>query len=353
MSLANLENLFDRVKIERAVSQMYPVRMGLQSLFFPKQFPATSTKYVEFHIKKGSQTISNYKRRGEEPTKINAVGYEKRIEEPPLIFNQTTTDADDFFKAQFGENIYSSTSPMRNAEMKLAQDFIQLKEVQQRNILKQVADVLINGTSTFDYANGTSPTIDWNRPAGNSASAGEAWSDSTSCDPDNDIIVLAEKIRQASGFQRIVVVMNEATKIKYMASAKVQETRDKANYYLGMVNTTTRESVNGLRRIATVEDMPIYTFNEIYIDTVGTNPKTYIPDDKVIIASPDAQVGIHYAGLSAVIDNGRQVQRGIFPQQELAYMYLNRHNESWEARYKSAPLVAMTQADAFGVLDVS
>lgn len=343
MGIEEQVNSFDRVTIQDMVRQMYPVRMGLQELFFRKQYTPVTTKYVEYHIKKGSQAVSDYVRRGGESLKIGSDGYNKVIQTPPLIFNHITTESVDFFKSQFGYNPYSSVTPQTQQRQKLAEDLAKLKEIQQRNILLQCSQALTTGITTLDYGDSTD-TIDWDVPVTQKLTAGITWDNDTTADPDGDILGLAEIVRKQSGMQRIIIVMNEKTKIDYLNCSKVQQKRDLLRYDMGSIDVTNREAQSGLRRIGTVEDIIIYTFNEIYFKD-GVQ-QSYIPDNKVIVASPDGTTGIHYAGLDIMTET----ESGIIAAQETAYMYKNMKNEVMELRYKSAPLVAMTEADCFGIL---
>lgn len=344
MGIEEQVNSFDRVTLQDMVRQMYPVRMGLQELFFRKQYTPVTTKYVEYHIKKGSQAVSDYVRRGGESLKIGSDGYDKIIQEPPQIFNHITTESADFFKSQYGYHPYSSVTPKSQQRQKLAEDLIKLKEIQQRNILLQCSQALTTGKTTLAFDDGSNKVIDWKIPATQKLTAGITWDNDTTADPDSNILALAEIVRKQAGVQRIVVVMNEKTKIDYLNCSKVQQKRDLLRYDMGSIDVTNREAQSGLRRIGTVEDIVIYTFNEIYFKD-GVQ-QSYIPDNKVIVASPDGTSGIHYAGLDVMTET----ESGIIAAQEIAYMYKNMKNEVMELRYKSAPLVSMTQADCFSIL---
>ncbi len=337
------KEIFDRRVIQASVEQMYPVNMGLYDLFFGgKEVDPVDTEYVEVDIYKGSRRISKYSKRGFRGSQVENVGYKTVTYKPPLMSPEKTTRAAELFKKEFGKSVYDTEDKSKRAYAKLGKDFAELKEMCERTKLTQVSSALSSGTITIDE-NGESRTIDFDMPSSHKIvlSGTDLWSDSAS-DPIADIKTWKRMIQNDSGLSCDAMVFGNDVVDAFVAHQKVQDYMNLRRLNLGEITMTTLD--NGLVKIAEVHGVTIYSYDEMIRDESTQQNVPVISDDTVLFGSTKAKVAVHFAGIEVV--DGEIVY--IEAATEYADIYTDKAEKAMKARYQTAPLCALSQADAFG-----
>lgn len=336
--------MFDRVVIQSAVEQMYPVNMGLYNLFFGgKEVEPVDTEYVEVDIYKGSRRISRYSKRGHRGSQVENVGYKTETYKPPLMSPEKTTRAGELFKKEFGKSINDSGDSSAHAYAKLGRDFEELKEMCERTKLTQVSDALSTGTITIDES-GVSRVIDFDMPASHKIilSGGDLWSDTTNSDPIADIKTWKRLISSDSGVACDAMVFGNDVVDAFVAHPKVQSYMENRRMNLGEVNMTTLEG--GLVQIATIHGVTIYSYDELIRDEDTQLNIPVVADNRVLFGATGAKVSVHFAGIEITEDDIVYIAAA----QEYSEVYTDRAEKAMKVRYQTAPLCALSQADAFG-----
>jgi len=339
------KEVFDRRVIQGSVEQMFPVNMGLYDLFFGgKEVEPVDTEYVEIDVYKGSRRISKYSKRGHRGSQVENVGYKTVTHKPPLMSPEKTTRAAELFKKEFGKSVYDDSGSSARAYAKLGKDFAELKEMCERTKLTQVSDALSTGTITI-VEDGETRVIDFDMPASHKIilSGGDLWSDTTNSDPIADIKAWKRLASQDSGVVCDAMVFGNDVVDAFVAHPKVQAYMDKRRMNLGEVNMTTLE--NGLVQIATnIHGVTIYSYDELIRDEATQLNVPVVADDKVLFGATGAKVSVHFAGIEVTEDEIVYVDAA----QEYSEVYTDKAEKAMKARYQTAPLCALSQADAFG-----
>lgn len=335
---------FDRVVVQGAVEQMYPVNMGIYELFWGgKDEDPVDTEYVEVAIYKGSRRHAKYTKRGSRGHQVENVGYKDVAYKPPLMKPTKTTRASELFKKDFGKTPFDNgTSGADRAYAKLGKDFEELKEMCERTKLLQASEALESGTVTIDE-NGATRTIDFDMPSSHKIvlSGTDLWTDTTNSDPIADIMAWQVMIAKDSGLQLDALVFGIDVVAAFIAHPKVQSYFDKRNIVIGDVKVEKLD--NGLTRISDVMGTDIYTFIEWVKDNDTGLDTPVVPDNMVLGGSVKAKVSTHYAAVEVVEDDI------VYPaaMREYTDVYTDRSAGAMKAEYQTAPLVALSQADAF------
>lgn len=339
-----MADVFDRVVIQGSVEQMYPVNMGIYDLFFGgKEQEPVDTEWVEIDIYKGSRRISKYSKRGHRGSQVENVGYKTVAHKPPLMSPETTTRAAALFKKELGKSVHDSGDASDRAYAKLGKDFIELKEMCERTKLMQVSDALTTGTITIDE-DGATRTIDFDMPASHKIvlSGVDLWSDTANSDPIADIKTWKKLASDDSGVTCDAMVFGSDVIDAFVAHPKVQNYMNLRRLNLGEVTMTTLE--NGLVKIAEVHGVTIYSYDELVRDEATQLNVPVVPVDTVIFGGTGAKVSTHFGAIEVVDDEIAYV----IAAQEYSDVYTDKAAKAMKARYQTAPLCALSQADAFG-----
>lgn len=335
-------SVFTRKKITHIVEQMYPVKRGLFDMFWGnKEAQPSDTKEVTIEIIKGNRGSALYSARGTSGNQVEHTGYEQTTLTPPYISEKMITTAGELFYKDVGDNPYKKKSQRKRALRKLGEDFAVLKARAERAKLLQARDLLKSGKISYKV-NGKTYTIDFKMPSKHKIVLD---SDNVFTNPNSDPIKLIREYKrlivESSGLTPDVIIMGADVLDAYFANPNVKEYYDNRRMVVETIKADATVTKDGLTKYGKVEGMDLCTFEEYISD--GTTTEAVMPKDYFFMGCSEAKVSVEYGALP-VIENGLVY---IEAKKELSYVITEENSESMVAKHKTAPLVCLSQSDAF------
>jgi len=336
-------NPFLRQNITAVVEQMYPVKTGLLDLFWGnKEAEPSDTKEVTIEIIKGNRGSAVYSARGTAGNQVEHTGYEQMTLTPPYISEKIVTQAGELFFKDVGDNPYKKKSQRKRALRRLGEDFETLKSRAVRAKLLQARDLLNSGKITYSV-NGKDYEIDFKMPTEHQITldTDNVFTNEDKSDPIQIIKSHKRKTVESSGLTPDVIVMGADVLDAFFAHPKVKAYYDNRRMVIETIKADAKTGKDGLTRYGKIEGMDLCSFEEYIHNGTATTP--IMPSDKYFMGSSEAKVSIEYGALP-VIEKGLVY---IEAKKELGYVVTDENSESMVAKHKTAPLVCLSQSDAF------
>lgn len=238
---------------------------------------------------------------------------------PPLVAPEKVTTIDDLLERRPGENMYSGKTPERRAVEKMAQDFIELREmITRREELMCVQTIFtgkipiigegVNEVISFDFTN--TEVI---------SKAAEKWTNEAS-NPIEDLKRWHETVQKKGFINCDICVMGKDVIKAFINHPKVKDVLDVRNYNLAVIQP--RQLPNGVTYIGTIHEigLDIYKYSEWYLDD-WTNPeapedKPLVPDNQLALLSSGANYSMYYGAITLITEpngNFRTVEGKLVP----------------------------------------
>jgi len=341
-----MANPFERKRLSYFVEQLYPVKMGLFNLFFKgKESEPSDTKTVEIEIIKGTRGAATYSARGTTGTQVENSGYETFIVEPPYISEKKITIAGELYNKDVGDNPYRKKKQRKRALKKLGQDFVELKEREQRALLIQVVSVLDGGVLKYKI-NDKEYTIDFKMPKEHILTTADE--DKFDTDGSNPIALIRKDrtlVAKTSGVTPDRLIMASDALDKFFENPMVQKYYDNRKLTIQQIKIDAVANDDGLIDYGDLLGMKLYGYEEHV--NIGTNKSPNVqpimPNGKYFMGSSKAKVSVEYGALPVV-------EKGVVyleAKKEISYVVTDEESESMVAKHKTAPCVCLSQSDAF------
>ena len=180
------------------------------------------------------------------------------------------------------------------------------------------------------------------------------WSATATSDPLADIERGIKKIQTRSGHTPTEVWLHPNDWALASSSVKLQAQLNQLNTNIGSVDRASAASGNGVRLVANLAGLNIYTYSQsVTVQNLdGTQSVVeLVPDGKILFANPTAETMMAY-GVVEINDVKAQVTR-YAALRRVPNMYLNQKNPAVTVvEIKCAPLPVPLEPDAFYVIKV-
>ena len=298
--MADEVSIYEPRTMGRVIQKLPPVRTFFRSTFFRHE-ETFVTKSVDVDFRKGSRKVAPFVSRVIGGKIVPNTGYETKTYTPPLVAPEKVTTIDDLLERRPGENMYSGKTPAQRAVEKMAQDFIELREMITRREELMCAQTIftgqipiigdgVNEVITFGFTNHEEITT-----------AAKKWTDAKS-DPIEDLKRWHETVQKNGFLNCDICVMGKDVATAFVNHAKVKELLDIKNYHLAVIQP--RQLPNGVTYLGTIHEigLDIYKYNEWYLDD-WTNPEKpvelpMVPDGTLMMASTHAKYSMYYGAIS-------------------------------------------------------
>lgn len=252
-----------------------------------------------------------------------------------------------------GEAINSNRTPAEREAEILAKDLRELKDMNLRRREWMIAQSLFNGKYIakvhsdsktydeveFDYGHTIKATI---------STANLKWTpaNAATSKPIDDLKLIAEKIGASTGKRPTVVIMGKDALAGFLASNQVKEYFDIHRYDFGQIQPSiVSEQVQYIGRLL-YPNVEIYEYSEAYIDEESGELTSFVPANKVLIASK----GIFSFKYGAVTqqENGKKVT---YEGEDIPKYDAVDHEEVTWIKLTSKPVPVPYDVDAWGVIE--
>lgn len=300
--MANEVSIYEPRTMGRVIKKLPPVRTFFRDTFF-KHEETFVTKNVDVDFKKGSRKVAPFVSRVIGGKIVPNTGHETKTYTPPLVAPEKVTTVDDLLERRMGESMYSGKTPAQRAVEKMADDFIELREmIARREELMCVQTIFtgqipiigdgVNEVITFGFTNFEEITA-----------AAKKWTDAKS-DPIDDLKRWHETVQKNGFLNCDICIMGKRVINIFINHPKVKETLDVKNYNLAVIQP--KQLPNGVTYIGTIHElgMDIYKDSEWYLDdwTDPDNPedKPLVPDDQLALLSSNAGYSMYYGAITLI-----------------------------------------------------
>lgn len=305
--MANEVSIYEPRTMGRIVSKMPPVRTFFRSTFF-KNEETFNTKSVDVDFVKGSRKVAPFVHRVIGGKTVPNTGYETKTYTPPLVAPDKITTVDDLLNRLPGESIVSGRTPAERAVLKMASDFVELRDMIARREELMCVQSIFTGTIPI-IGEGLNEIIDFqftNKETIQQAT--KKWSNAAS-DPIGDLKRWHKTVQQKGFVNCDMCVMASDVADAFMNHEKVQKVLDVKNFNLAVI--APRQLPNGVTYVGTIHElgMDIYTYNEWYLDdwTAPAAPeeKPLVPDGQLALLSSNANYSMYYGAITLIDENSK------------------------------------------------
>ena len=300
--MSNEVSIYEPRTMGRVIQKLPPVRTFFRSTFFKHEetFPSKS---VDVDFKKGSRKVAPYVSRLIGGKIVPNTGYETKTYTPPLVAPEKVTTIDDLLQRRPGEDMYSGRKPAERAVLKMAEDFIELREQITRREELMCAQAIFTGKIPI-IGDGVNEEIDFHFTNSETISkAADKWTAETS-NPIEDLKRWHETV-QKTGFTNCDICIMGADVVKaFLNNKNVKEQLDVKNYNLAVIQP--KQLPDGVTYIGTIHEigLDIYKYNEWYLDD-WTNPdnpedKPLVPTDSLALLSTNSNYSMYYGSITLI-----------------------------------------------------
>lgn len=300
--MANEVSIYEPRTMGRVVQKLPPVRTFFRSTFF-KHEETFTTKNVDVDFRKGSRKVAPFVSRLIGGKVVPNTGYETKTYTPPLVAPEKVTTVDDLLQRRPGESIYSGRTPAERAVLKMADDFVELREQIVRREELMCAQTILTGKIPI-IGDGVNEEIDFFFTNKETISeAKKKWTADTS-DPIADLKRWHETVQKTGFVNCDICVMGTGVANAFVGNAKVQKVLDVKNYNLAVIQP--RQLPNGYNVSGNLTNQGlIFTSTTNGIWTTGQNPaapedKPLVPADSLALLSTSSDYSMYYGAITLI-----------------------------------------------------
>jgi hypothetical protein len=300
--MAIIINTFGFAALTEAVNQMVPVPSFIKDLLFKRE-DTFSAKAVLMDIIVGGRKILPLVKRGQPGKMMSNTTQKSNLIEPPQLKPKKFLTAEDLYYTRgAGAPLFvvggaTGGDPILNARK-------QRYAIEQKDMLDALNRTIeylcckgLSGGFSIAQDDGLY-VIDYSMPSDNkpTLTTTAKWDAKTTCTPIADLRAWKIVASNASGKIPTMAIMNNATYGKFLASDEVQNTLNKLNIKLGVIQNDPAMLAVGAEKKGNIENLDIVVYGGVYIDSNNAQ-QNLIPDGVVALVSPAADHRLLYGGI--------------------------------------------------------
>lgn len=336
-------DIFDTTVLARVVAELPPPEPFFLNSFFPTVQTETAAE-IHFDVDTGSRRVAPFVSPIVAGQVVRSRGFKTQVFTPAYVKDKRVFDANRAFKRAIGERIGGELAPAQRQQAALARDLADQIDMLTRRQELMAIEALRTGKITVAGDNYPTVQVDFQRDAAltDALTGSDRWGQS-GIDPLDDVQKWSLLVTQKSGAAANVLVMDIKAWQAFSASAKVQKLLDRFRGKDVMNPTVVGE---GGRYMGSTGDFDIYVCVGWYEDPATGTLTPYLPDNTVIVTSPDLE-GVRAYG--AIRDEAAGFQA-------MAYFSKSWLENDPSVRYllmQSAPLPVPYRVNASGCFTVA
>lgn len=283
------------------------------------------------------------------------------VYEPPEIAPQRVITRKNILKAERGDDVVivengdNSTPETRKAQM-IRKDLVDLDNAITRREEWMVSQILFTGQVLVQGAGYNEVIQFWDQADKpyEELSGAALWTATATSDPLADIERGIKQVQTRSGITPTEVWMHPNDWALASASEKLQKQLNQLNTNIGNINRESVADGNGVRLVAHLNGVDIYTYSQTV--TIQNNDGTQtavdlVPEGKILFANPNADTMLAY-GVVQINDVKAQDIKFV-SMKRVPNMYLNQKNPAGiVVETKTAVLPIPLVPDEFYVIKV-
>ena len=339
-------DMYDRRVMLTVLEQLYPVKTGFLTKFFPGAPQQSQALSIDLDVIKGGRRMAPICHPRGKGTPMQRYGYTTQTIKPPSCKPKMELTSEDLLKRLPGEVIYSPGQPPAMLAMKqMNQDLSDLKETIIRREEWMAATGLQNGVIPLVGKN-VNQTIDFLFDASHIIvlSGGAEWNDVANSSPQKNIRYWKRQIQRDSGIVPDCMICGseviDALYAHVEQDAGLAKMLDNRRVE-GLVSINPAPMPEGMEYIGTIEGVKIYSYDEWYEDAAGTL-YPMMNTKKIVMGSTKARCTRHYGAIQHL------KATAVVPYFPVTWDEVE-DGVSW-LMVISSPLPAIHQPDAFMVI---
>jgi len=291
---------FGYVSLTEAVNKIKVRNRFLRRMIFGQE-DEHATKLVQTDLIIGNRKIAPFVRRGAPGRVVDKLGRKTSLFEPPSIRLKKPLTADDLLHTRApGSAVHvvsGSGDPLQNYRMKrIGMEQMDLKEriyaAEEWMCAQALSGVITYVGEEVEFS------IDMQMPAANkpTLSGGALWSAPTTATPLADIRGWKVLVSKATGLLPTMAVMTQAVFEAAIATTEVKDYMHKLNIDFGEIKTSENIIEMGAERVARLNGVDWYVYNEVYDDAADTE-QSIVAVDRFVLVTPNSKNKTHYGAI--------------------------------------------------------
>lgn len=335
-------SIYDPRTLVAALDQCRSPHQFLVNTFF-SSVKTFNTQKVDMDIRQGSRQIAAYVNPLENGRVVERAGYETITVYPCYTKEIMVIRPDDTVTRAFGEDYSKPLSAVQREQRLLGEGLVNLDE--RVVMLEEVmsAQALING-SIYVKGQKNDFQLDIGYTPGRqkiTLSGSSCWDKSG--DPMYDLDDWSTTIGQRCGMAPDIIICGNRAARAILDNEKVQKRLDLRNFHVGEINISenrelARQGVQ-YQGVLAPSNIPIYTYNETYVDPLTGKLVPLIPDDSVLMGCTSAGCQMLYGMI--------QNLNSLAPMPRFPHSWMAQDGSARYIQLESAPLPNLYQVDAF------
>jgi len=274
--------------LSRVVASLLGESQFLLDRYFPLVQAETSEE-IHFDIMDGKRRISPFVSPLVEGQIVEMLGWRTGTFKPAYIKDKRVFDMNRPLKRWAGESLGGSMSPMDRLRAMIARETEDQLNMLRRRQEVMAGEVLATGKSTIVGDKYPQVVLDFGRAAGNTVTAGTLWSAAGS-HPLNDLQTWSQIALQSTGIWMVDVIMPVPVWTVFRDHPDVQ---NRLNLFRGIgappsLDLTAPQG-EGAKAAGEIDGFNIFVYSAWYVDPADSVEKQILPQDSVIMASPQLE----------------------------------------------------------------
>lgn len=337
-------DIFNTRTMLRALEERRPPKLFLTNTFFPA-VETSDTEHVDIDVIRNKRRLAPFVHPLAEGKLVERQGFSTKSFKPPYLKPKMVTTAADLLKRSIGEAVYATKTPAQRAAEQLSKDLAEMDDMIWRRIEWMAASALFTDQIVV-AGEGVSATIDFGRASSHeiTLASGVKWNQAGG-DIISDLRDWKSLVAQDTGLVPNICIMGHDVVEVFLADADVVAILGRFSNQTVTAAMDTKNLEDGVTYIGRVEGLDIYSYEEWYLDSNGTE-QPLVPADKVLLASTRARRAVHF-GAILDLDAGGVAAVPRFPKS-----WRTPDPSAQWVMLQSSPIVVPTQVDASLVADV-
>lgn len=301
-------NIYDTQTMVKAIDtrKAYAATNFITNKFFPASLEKINDRIITIDIVKGSRKVAAYQSHKIAGSPATKNTFSTQQLEPETLCPYYDIDVDDILNRLPGQNPFSSpVSPVERAAEKLGWYMWDLMQLIFRRIEVDARGLLLTGKLVFK-GKGVDKEIDYNRNENNEeALEGAALWSATTADPIGDLDRWRDVTAENGGRRADQCIMGSGAWNAFRSHEKVLKQLDNRRMVVGFIEK--RPDVSYPKSVSyrgEIDGLEIWTYSDWYIDPDTGVSTPYIPAEKVILGSSEAENHLYYGLVKTDVEAG-------------------------------------------------